>query len=232
MASQGFSPPVTCVSSEPHDDDIRDYVQHYMGCIEISERRGFFDPNKPLWKKPEHSANNGDNITAEMKSKQITPEQAQAACRLEIRRARYLRKVLANDPSETKLVDKIMKTRAKWVASEQYKSGMKAIRTWKPNRNRAHEDDSDDSDGQPLKKYDPELDINVHILKYKRDSSKNLSMLPHEKMKVKKLLETEDSNPLRYQEGIPEKDTIKYVHLPANNMEVSIFPKEWVSGLN
>ena len=40
-----------CISSDPHGaKDIKDYTKHYLGCIEIWERREFFDPHHEIWK--------------------------------------------------------------------------------------------------------------------------------------------------------------------------------------
>ena len=82
----------------------------------------------------------------------------------------------------------------------------------------AHEDQS-----HRLDDYDPEWDINVHLLQYNEDPSQPgvKRQLPPVKYKVKQVLEpAEGSSPL-LKPGRDKAGVLRYFHLPANNMMVS-----------
>lgn len=64
--------PVTCLSTEDHNDNVRDMVSHYFGCIQICERDGFFNRENKFWKdkeskKEESSAGSPADRRAEAK---------------------------------------------------------------------------------------------------------------------------------------------------------------------
>ncbi len=40
----------TCLSAHPHNDNIRDIITHYIGCIEIGDRTGFFNLEQRHWR--------------------------------------------------------------------------------------------------------------------------------------------------------------------------------------
>ena len=42
--------PSSCLSTERHDDTVEDAVQHYFGCIKISERAEFLSKDHPHWR--------------------------------------------------------------------------------------------------------------------------------------------------------------------------------------
>lgn len=230
----------TCLSSDPHEP--RDYILHYMGCIEISERAKFFDPSKnKLWEKLEKKAERIKGHPAlEVKVKHLSRQELQKACESEVRRARHLRNFLAKDADEKHLVDNIKQSGDRWRSSELYQVGIEEIRKWQPNRpgrdaasngntsptidpnaatiNEGQAKSVTSENAEP-EGYNPERDINVHVVKYHPENgSKNLCMTADDKMKVRDVLDNKESGPLR-RDSDPMK-TIKYVHLPANNMEV------------
>ncbi|KAI1398436.1 hypothetical protein F4819DRAFT_468694 [Hypoxylon fuscum] len=42
---------VTCLSEDDHDSNIKDYMLHYSGCIEISKQKKFFNANDSFWQQ-------------------------------------------------------------------------------------------------------------------------------------------------------------------------------------
>ena len=42
--------PISCLSTDPHDETVEDAVQHYFGCLEISKRAEFLKPEHPHWR--------------------------------------------------------------------------------------------------------------------------------------------------------------------------------------
>jgi hypothetical protein len=116
----------TCVSAEPHEAAIRDYLQHFLGCLEFRERKDFFSPRNPIWKEDTQSTIQPEAGTTTRSRKLDTFQ----ACLDQLRRIEYLRKAMDRD-DERILVQKLGESKAAWEDSKDYQTGLFAIEKWK-----------------------------------------------------------------------------------------------------
>ncbi|KUI66265.1 hypothetical protein VM1G_02448 [Cytospora mali] len=95
----------TCLSADSHDDHVQDPVLHYLGCLEFCERADYLDGH------PEYR-------------KQIEDE---------LRRIHHLRKFVAKDCAESRLVEKVKESMNAWRGGSLYNDeyGIKAVQEWR-----------------------------------------------------------------------------------------------------
>lgn len=261
-----------CLSAEPHINNIKEYLLHFLGCIEISDRSRFLnDELHDVWLFDiQHHIDSGkseDEARAASKEKR---EKWKTGCLSELRRIEFLRAKLEADPEESQLVSDLVDSRKKWRASQQFDERIDKIAEWKRRPEYAsyleessrHWTSSDEykkcvelreklkdktecngtpgtndsiSDNQPRslgEDYIPERDVNVPIVQFKDgnpadftssdvDDRKVWGTFPDQKTTVEHLLDrTMGENNILCREKT-EKNTIKYFHLPSNNMTVS-----------
>lgn len=196
----------TCLSAEKHgNNEARDVILHYLGCLEFCEREEYF-----RWLDGEHQ-------------KQVESE---------LRRIEYLRHVLKHDKEESSLLSNLDRSMKAWRKCELYKcsDGIKAVRTWRLTKGRPNSKSQRDprTSHSASSVYDPDRDLNAHFIRYvKSQAEKELKdprfngHFPNHKIAVSHLLDDEEpSNPLA--KGSQPEDSINYFHFPANNMQVSI----------
>jgi len=158
------------------------------------------------------------------------------ACDTEIRRIDYLRGCLAKDPETKLLVQNIDETITKWRASEEYKTNLPKVQDWS-GRSNSTPLDSDQPSTEDWRNYEPEKDYNLHIIEYKEkniwdcesDEEHQTPPEPHHFSDTKKKIDEvfgdeadlngPADNPLYRAEGHKK---LRYIHLPANNMTVSV----------
>lgn len=196
----------TCLSAEKHgNNEARDVILHYLGCLEFCEREDYF---KSL--DGEHQ-------------KQIESE---------LRRIEYLRHVLEHDKEESTLLLNLGRSMNVWRNCELYtcSDGIKAVRTWRLGKGRPNSKNQRNprTSHFPNSEYDPDRDLNAYLIRYvKSEAEKELKdprfngHFPNHKIAVSHLLDAEEpSNPLS--KGSQPEESINYFHFPANNMQVSI----------
>ncbi len=150
----------TCLSGEPHNDNIRDVVTHYLGCIEISDRTRFFDSDQPHWKVELGRLVDADIRKQPWASQQsLSPRYArlgvydpdrrralehisrnalhrriaimQQRCLDELDRIQARRDVLVNDPDERHLVLQLEESRGIWKSTREFRVGIKLVQQWR-----------------------------------------------------------------------------------------------------
>lgn len=197
----------TCLSAEEHkDDEVRDMILHYLGCLEFCEREQYFER---------------------------LDEEHQKQVESELRRIQYLRHVLQQDREESSLLRNLGKSMKAWRESELYTGpdGIRAVQTWRLTMGRLKSKEQRASSSQfSSSAYDPDRDLNAYLIRYVQSQpEKELKdprfngHFPNHKIAVSHLLnEKENSNPLA-KESHPNQ-SISYFHFPANNMQVSLAP--------
>ncbi|KAK1751124.1 hypothetical protein QBC47DRAFT_351969 [Echria macrotheca] len=138
----------TCLSVNSHGPAlVRDFLQHYLGCIQIKDRDGFLDRkrNKAFWDEQAEielsklMADNGitskDEVSPEMRQK--AEEQVESSIKslavsieAQYKRTQVLRKALSRGSADN-LVACVDKSRGKWKASPEYTAGLEKVRRWK-----------------------------------------------------------------------------------------------------
>lgn len=205
----------TCLSAEKHgNNDARDVILHYLGCLEFCEREDYFK-----WLDVEHQ-------------KQVESE---------LRRIEYLRHVMEHDKDseESSLLFNLDRSMKAWRSCKLFTcpDGIKAVRTWRLTKGRPNSKSQRDprTSHSTSAEYDPDRDLNAHLIRYVRSQAEREikdprfnGHFPNHKIAVSHLLdEGEPSNPLA--KGSQPEESINYFHFPANNMQVSLFPSSHIS---
>ncbi|ETS74206.1 hypothetical protein PFICI_14072 [Pestalotiopsis fici W106-1] len=219
----------SCLSAEPHEENIKEVLLHFLGCLKISERHDFLeDEAHPVWSF-EAKHNKGENVTKKR-------EKWRANCLNELRRIEFLREKLKDDgdEDERQLVSNIERSRKEWKRSPEYKEGIQMVEEWR----RATPEDSGTfkPSGSPVNvkpesvqdKYIPEKDVNVPIIKFKdgepddfkldKKNKKIWGSFPDQKTTVEHLLDNEAGKNSILRRDEKDTSTVKYFHLPSNNM--------------
>lgn len=155
-------PTMTCLSTEPHDERITDLVSHYFGCIEIWERKHFFNPDNGIWKSilkrienelAQDETFHGDPF--EGAKNRINKEMGKAAIDIE---AHYTQtEIIVKEISEERSTDAIKgrkpnlvaiveESHNAWRNSIHYKAGIKAIRDWREKNIKKPEESTGDEE--------------------------------------------------------------------------------------
>lgn len=208
----------TCLSAETHgEDDISDKVLHYLGCLEFCQREQFF---RSLDK--EHR----DQIESEL------------------RRIKYLRRVLEQDKEDSPLISNLEKSMKEWRNCKTFKSkdGIDAVREWRSALGRRNNEKQRGPQASPPTNstkgpYDPDRDLNAYLVRYVQSEGVTdlgddafSGHFPNHKIAVSTLLdENKKSNPLARDTHLDQ--SINYFHFPANNMHVSDSPVFCAQGL-
>ncbi|KAH9904479.1 hypothetical protein F4778DRAFT_64649 [Xylariomycetidae sp. FL2044] len=91
----------TCLSAEPHDDNVRDILTHYLGCLEFAERKEFFKDTNKVWEEEvEYFEAEGVSREEAKRRGEKNRDKWKRNCATEERRIEFLRKALERDEKE------------------------------------------------------------------------------------------------------------------------------------
>lgn len=179
--------PITCSSAEPHENEVRDLVLHYFDCIEICDRRKFFD-NSPIWEQEKENVikefRNDPKFTAQgeviiAKEAREAVENKKSATAIAIE-AEYTRTDIlvdainvANRDSPEKcqnnLVTLMRDSHQAWKNSEDFKHGIPLVREWRTK----HKKSTSNSTPPTPQNGIPEERKRVQLIKKEREESLN-----------------------------------------------------------
>jgi hypothetical protein len=186
----------TCLSADNHDNNVKDHLLHFLGCIEISDRYAFLnDPEYPLWSneteyvakdrmkkktsEPKNKSESPDQATVEAAKIQTVKKQSawRSECQSELRRIDFLRRILRDDEDEKHLVEKIEESRKSWENSPVYRSNIENVKKWRRDRNttkyKAQDKTYEDPDRTIARQdYKPEEDVNVPFIQFEKKPDK------------------------------------------------------------
>lgn len=241
----------SCLSAEPHDDNIKEYLYHYLGCIELWERKDFFNPENKLWKmEMEHLLRQGrtrNEATAELDKRRL---HWQKDCLNELKRIGFLRQTLEKDEIDKHLTEWVDKSREDWRQSTEYKMNLELVQRWR--REKLHKPVLDRDETAVTvtirqMSYDPEKDVNVPVIQFEtkdhifqsaeEDDARIWGSFPDQKTTVDYLLEMEEIDRTGKSQGLENEESrkkkllykgrnserIRYFHFPSNNMAVCVF---------
>lgn len=217
---------VTCLSAENHDFDIKDYMLHFLGCLEIWEKEAFFTNDNPLWREEiKHQKTLGNSAKKAEDIVNAKQQSWKSNCESELRRIDFLRKTLARDEDDKHLVEQLEKSLASWRSSTSYKGNIKAVRDWRERQGKNKSRSADvEINIKDIGIYEPEKHVNIPIIQFKNGAGINFdttdgrvwNTFPNQKTTLGKLL-NDDGSLLR-------KDNcsshLRYFHIPSNNMIV------------
>ncbi|KAI0387824.1 hypothetical protein F5Y04DRAFT_241086 [Hypomontagnella monticulosa] len=199
---------IGCLNSAPHDDNITDHVLHFFGCLEFSDRASFFE-----------------SIKSEEERETVKRD-----CEQRLRHVHFLRFQLTQDPDSEHLVNNIRQSSYVWRNSDDYQSNINKVREWrlKEGKRSAPEPDIDfNFDDGRYERYNVRKDVSVQILQFKGGIPRDLpdprvvGHFPNQTTTIERLLPGDESQDP--DSGLllkdPDLETIKYFHIPSNNME-------------
>lgn len=188
----------TCLSAERHKP--RDFLLHYLGCEQFFQREEYLES--------------------------LSPEQAkQVDTRLQ--RIQYLRSVLENDSGEGRqLVQNLSSSLTNWRKTKDFQDGIGRVRELRT----LHFADNHKSQklvgaSGRFQDYNPDIDTNAYLIRFKdgrvvRDIADDRfhEQFPCYRVSVNDLIYGDEEHSAL----TPPKGTINHIHLPANNMLVSL----------
>lgn len=222
---------ITCLSTERHDDNIKDHIAHFLGCIEVSERDRFLnDDDYPLWQKElEHyrktDPNGAEELTSEKRKRWMSD------CQSELRRVDFLREKLSGDEEDRHLVRKLDESRLAWKQSPEFNEGLRKVQAWKQAIGKIQDPPKPlyEARNAAESKYKSEKDINVPFMYFRNFTHDNEEVVPgipvwgkfpDQKTTVDHLDKDLGGKNLLSKDRLPEH--IRYFHLPSNNMLVRL----------
>lgn len=157
----GSSEGITCPTILLHEpDSINDYLIHYLGCIDISEREGFLNQSHPAWR---HARGDVDARIGNLA----------VAIDMYYRRTSVLRNALKKGRPHlgffrtgVSLVDHVERSHMAWLKSKTYKDGIKDVQSWRHGKGKIC---SEESARGELRLSEPERTKASEIAKHHRE---------------------------------------------------------------
>ncbi|KAK0728856.1 hypothetical protein B0T26DRAFT_699517 [Lasiosphaeria miniovina] len=235
---------VSCLSSDPHDDDISDPVLHCLGCLRFDERKSFFDMSHPFWQDEisDESTNLHlrDPSNAVRETVQERLQNWKRAVDSKLERLGRLRKAIEGDEEYRHLVKDLSVSKAAWQNYCAINVGKKRIQV-RQQRQQERTAGAAPSGGmtdttkakqnpQPdSHMYDPDDDSTAYVIEFDSHGGGQSATASHQALhqrrvrehsiSVQALLYPEAGNP-----GSPVhvkgklSGNIRWIHLPSNNM--------------
>ncbi|KAH8892695.1 hypothetical protein GQ53DRAFT_805688 [Thozetella sp. PMI_491] len=130
----------TCVSPDPHDEgaeySIRDYLSHFLGCVEFRDRLDLFKIDGRLWTeelKRERRKVQQKKPLEELEIKVTEKMHREVeSCIDELFRIDLLRATLLKSPDQRDrdLVTKLEESRDAWRSSTEYRTNLPLVQAW------------------------------------------------------------------------------------------------------
>ncbi|KAI0520827.1 hypothetical protein F5B22DRAFT_598556 [Xylaria bambusicola] len=214
----------SCLSAEPHEENIKDPLLHYLGCIEIYQRKEFLEEKIA-----------SDDELSDQKSLRIDTPVSQAiqtegtirsgqkidgkwkqSIEKELQRISRLRHTLSNDQNDKVLVMEVEESYKEWRNSVTEQQ-LHDIREWRKTLKK------ENSVVEPVieqaTEYMLEDDISVPVIQFcghKEPTQTRDGNFPNQKTTVHKLLCSEPN--ILHKQHSSSVNRIRYFHIPSNNM--------------
>lgn len=161
---------LTCLSPDPHEDNIKDPILHYLGCVEISTRNKFLKASSNVQSR-EEAAHEITAVQPEGNQQDRDINEQKAAwredCLSELRRIAFLRSKIKEDEEEKHLVENIEKSRKAWRKSNVYEKGIQEVKEWRCPEG-SNEEDSGPEVSTSKDEYEPGRDVNTPFMLFKK----------------------------------------------------------------
>lgn len=231
-----------CLSAEAHDDNITDYLTHFLGCIEFAERHSFlYDRGHRVWTaEAKHQlaiSSDKSPTKAELLSAD-KQDRWRESCQKEIRRIHLLRKTLYEDKEDRILVQNVLDSSAAWRTSPECIHWLPHVQAWRKSKGKSTTEQTQrefDDTCKEKRTYEIEADVKVPIIQFENsspipsttahgdDKAYGVSgMFPDQKTTIDQLLRNKGKDSFLYRDQDGHGNRMKYIHIPANNMEVSL----------
>ncbi|KAI1345484.1 hypothetical protein F5Y01DRAFT_320724 [Xylaria sp. FL0043] len=219
MADQNS--PATCLSVELHDDNVKDHVLHFLGCIPIRERDSFLnDDSHPFFdSEVKHNIGSGRSPQEALELARSRRSEWSAACRKQLRRIEVLWEAMAQDEGKEHFIECILKSGRKWRESRNIASHVGSV-----TEHTARQQLFDRlARGQTTTDFELEKDVKASVMQFENAAPSNndsygaMGSFSKQEIALADLFDEKlgVNNPL-YKEMFPNR--IKYFHIPHNNM--------------
>lgn len=172
--------PVTCLSVENHDRNIRDFVTHYFGCIEIHERKSFFTDENQVWEFEEarmkelggkYLQASGDRTAEAQQRVKDLRQKAKTSVESHNTRTKLLRneiskKLIGKKEEGGNLVEYVTQSHKAWVSSQVFEEGIQKVKKWRDLQKKPTGVADGSMEGDESSSYSLEEDVNAYIIQY------------------------------------------------------------------
>ncbi|KAI1272497.1 hypothetical protein F5Y07DRAFT_391953 [Xylaria sp. FL0933] len=217
----------SCLSTEPHDDNIIDPTMHYLGCLEAWQRDSFLDAASPYWaaeiERLEQSGLRRPEAEGRVEMKlQICRED----CRRELQRVSQILTALAEDSNQSRLLENLASSRKQWRTSEEFRSNIERVRLWRHDRSLpngaflASFQNATPGSFEPAKLTVPVMAFQ-NGMPYNINSHYAAGTFPNQSTNVVDLLRYDSTGLfelLREKRSDGSSATLTWIHVPSNNM--------------
>ncbi|KAI1177852.1 hypothetical protein F4777DRAFT_166920 [Nemania sp. FL0916] len=216
----------SCLSVDPHDDNITDPVLHYFGCLEASERSSFFDPAAPYWAgEVEKRMKAGSTRHLAESEISIKIKTWETRCSDEIHRLSQMLSAIADNPTQSHLLRNVAKSRDAWRASRDYGSGIQRVRKWRAGRGMKNGVFTEPLPVPTGDVYNPDR-LRISIMAFRRGTAHDLDhfhvtrTFPNQNIAANDLLRPGADEDFGLLKSIRDSDIpgVTWFHIPANNM--------------
>ncbi|KAI0449853.1 hypothetical protein F5B21DRAFT_493020 [Xylaria acuta] len=216
----------SCLSVDPHDDNITDPVLHYFGCLEASGRASFFDPESPYWTgEIQRHVNAGLPLSVAGTKTEKRRETWEKECLNELRRISLIRSALAKDNRKAHLLKNVDSSRNAWRSSRDYQSGIRRVRDWRASRGMRNGVAIDPVPVGEEEVYNPD-DLTVSIMAFDNGAGYDIQhphvtgTFPNQTTTVNNMLRGDHDEPFGLLNWTKRRREpgVTWFHIPSNNM--------------
>ncbi|KAI1422741.1 hypothetical protein F5Y12DRAFT_799330 [Xylaria sp. FL1777] len=215
----------SCLSVDPHDDNIKDPVLHYFGCLEAWHRSSFFDSTSPYWIGEVERLENSGTCRAEAKAIVETKREiCRKTCSDELRRVSLILGAIAKDKHQSFLLRKLASSRKLWLSTGEYQSGIEKVREWRTCRGMPNGVSIEYPQNAMEELYNPD-NVTVSVMAFEKGLPHNIGvpyvtgMFPNQTTNVHDLLRRDTPGLF---DLLGQKKhaatTLTWLHIPSNNM--------------
>ncbi|KAI0975919.1 hypothetical protein F4678DRAFT_469688 [Xylaria arbuscula] len=217
----------SCLSVDPHNDDVTDPILHYFGCLEGYQRDSFFDSTSSYWTEEITKLEKAGIRRADAEAKVEARRQTwQKDCSDELRRLSLILGALAKDNKLSYLLKSLASSRELWRSSRPYQSGIARVRGWRASRHMPNGATIVSPQNATEHLYDPD-NLPVSVMAFKDGRPHNIGSqyaagtFPNQSTNVHDLLQRDTLglfSLLKRKKDRTSSTTLTWLHVPSNNM--------------
>ncbi|KAI1358687.1 hypothetical protein F5Y08DRAFT_321254 [Xylaria arbuscula] len=218
----------SCLSADPHDDNVKDPVLHYFGCLEAWQRETFFNATSQYWVSEVEKLESIGASRSEAEAKvEAQRESCQKRCAEELHRVSLILNSFARDDKQAYLLKDIASSRTYWQSTMNYKYGVERLRKWRTDRGLPNGATFSSPDNTTKELYNPDSNIKVQVIAFDEgipcniDSPHVTGTFPNQATSVYELLQRDTPglfNLLKQKRDESSATGPIWIHIPSNNM--------------
>ncbi|TGJ84672.1 hypothetical protein E0Z10_g4112 [Xylaria hypoxylon] len=217
----------SCLSVDPHDDNITDPVLHCFGYLKAWQRESFFDLASPHWKSEvERYVRSGTRRSTAEAAVAKKRDACRKDCSDETRRVSLILGALSIDNNQFNLLKSLACSRMLWRSTGEFASGLERVRAWRLDRGMQNGVMIVPPPVATNEVYNPDnLAASIMTFEdgapYNIDSRRVTGTFPNQTTTVADLLRRESFgllNLIKDRKNGRSATTVTWLHIPSNNM--------------